>query len=235
MCESVSKWKLCIRLGMDAWSHPSGSFTLLGDAVHATLPYLASGAGMSLEDAAVLGECLSRISDKSAASKKLALKIYEQCRTGRTRMVVERGNLQQFFYHLHDGAEQRERDQKMRMQPTPAGEALAWRDPDLSPKLLGYNYITDVSFPHTILIFWILIDDRLTTIGQEQKWLKWRSYDDIVQLGEPEIFVSSHVMFISRIKSLNHQYISHQTWLPYGTENEEVLSKMLVFVYPLYH
>lgn len=42
-CESVYKWKLCMRLGMDEWSHPSGCFTLLGDAVHATLPYLASG------------------------------------------------------------------------------------------------------------------------------------------------------------------------------------------------
>jgi salicylate hydroxylase len=43
MCESVYKWKLCIRQGMGRWSHPSGAFTLLGDAVHATLPYLASG------------------------------------------------------------------------------------------------------------------------------------------------------------------------------------------------
>jgi len=43
MCQSVCKWRLCIRPGMDTWSHPSGAFTLLGDAVHATLPYLASG------------------------------------------------------------------------------------------------------------------------------------------------------------------------------------------------
>ena len=43
LCESVYKWRLCIRSGMDSWSHPSGSFTLLGDSVHATLPYLASG------------------------------------------------------------------------------------------------------------------------------------------------------------------------------------------------
>lgn len=43
MCESVYKWRLCTRPGLDAWSHPSGHFTLLGDAVHATLPYLASG------------------------------------------------------------------------------------------------------------------------------------------------------------------------------------------------
>lgn len=117
---------------------------MLGDAVHATLPYLASGAGMALEDAAVLGECLSRIQDKSPASKKLALRVYEQCRQGRTKMVVERGNLQQYLYHLHDGEEQEERDRKMRCVPTPPGEALAWRDPELSPKLLGYDYIKDV-------------------------------------------------------------------------------------------
>ena len=43
MCEFVYKWRLCIREGMENWSHPSGDFTLLGDAVHATLPYLASG------------------------------------------------------------------------------------------------------------------------------------------------------------------------------------------------
>lgn len=99
---------------------------------------------MSLEDAAVLGECLARITSKSRASKKLALDVYEKCRKDRTRMVVERGNLQQYLYHLHDGPEQEERDRKMRMVPTPPGEALAWRDPELSPKLLGYRHIEDV-------------------------------------------------------------------------------------------
>ena len=59
-------------------------------------------------------------------------------------MVVERGNLQQYLYHLHDGPEQEERDRKMRMQPTPPGEALAWRDPDLSPRLLGYDFVKEV-------------------------------------------------------------------------------------------
>ncbi|KKY19720.1 putative fad dependent oxidoreductase [Phaeomoniella chlamydospora] len=144
LCESVQKWKLCIRLGMDQWSHPSGAVTMLGDAVHATLPYLASGAGMSLEDAAVLGECLSRITDKSPASKQNALSVYEECRAPRTKMVVQRGNLQQWLYHLHDGPDQEDRDRKMRMIPSPAGEALAWRDPDLAPRLLGYDHLADV-------------------------------------------------------------------------------------------
>lgn len=60
-------------------------------------------------------------------------------------MVVQRGNLQQYLYHLEDGEEQEERDRKMRMVPTPPGEALAWRDPDLSPRLLGYDHVKDVS------------------------------------------------------------------------------------------
>jgi len=99
---------------------------------------------MSLEDGAVLGECLSRIASKSPAQKQMALRVYEQCRKRRTEMVVQRGNLQQYLYHLHDGPEQKERDRRMRMVPTPPGEALAWRDPELSPKLLGYNHLEDV-------------------------------------------------------------------------------------------
>src|SRR6478735_9902107 len=66
LCDSVFKWRLCIRPNLNpTWSHESGAFTILGDAAHATLPYLASGAGMSLEDGHVLGLCLGRLSGKS--------------------------------------------------------------------------------------------------------------------------------------------------------------------------
>lgn len=43
LCQSVQKWRLCIRFGEFDWAHESGSWVMLGDAVHATLPYLASG------------------------------------------------------------------------------------------------------------------------------------------------------------------------------------------------
>ncbi|KAK4540021.1 hypothetical protein LTR36_009837 [Oleoguttula mirabilis] len=143
LCESVYKWRLCIRQGMDCWTHPSGAFTLLGDAVHATLPYLASGAGMALEDAAVLGELFSRSQNpRSSVEKQRLLTLYEQCRKPRTEMVVQRGNQQQWFYHLHDGPEQRERDRAM--QAMDPGEALAWRDSGLAPQLLGYRVEEDV-------------------------------------------------------------------------------------------
>jgi salicylate hydroxylase len=143
LCEKVDKWRLCIRPGLAHWSHPAGSFALLGDAVHATLPYLASGAGMSFEDGAVLGECLARMRTTAPAEKRFALRVYERCRKTRTEMVVERGNRQQYLYHLRDGPEQQERDRRMRERPTRPGEALAWRDPGLAPMLLGYDHLKD--------------------------------------------------------------------------------------------
>ena len=111
LCESVYKWRLCIRPGLDpTWSHGSAAFTILGDAAHATLPYLASGAGMSLEDGHVLGLCLGKVKGKSFQEKKMALDVYERCRRLRTERIVARGNKQQYLYHIHDGEEQRERD-----------------------------------------------------------------------------------------------------------------------------
>lgn len=140
LCDSVLKWRLLIRHGLDdAWSHPSGTFTMLGDAVHATLPYLASGAGMALEDAGVLGLCLGRLhtpvgekskgaagdgrstTSRTSSSKRTrreqvrrALAVYEACRRARTEAVVERGTYNQWIYHLPDGAEQRARDERLR-------------------------------------------------------------------------------------------------------------------------
>ena len=115
LCKDVFKWRLMIRPGLyPTWSHSSAAFTILGDAVHATLPYLASGAGMSLEDGHVLGLCLGAIRNKSVTEKKKARDIYEHCRRERTERVVSRGNRQQYLYHLHDGEEQQERDRLLR-------------------------------------------------------------------------------------------------------------------------
>lgn len=40
MVQETDKWRLQNSREMKSWSHPSGKFTLLGDACHATLPYL---------------------------------------------------------------------------------------------------------------------------------------------------------------------------------------------------
>jgi len=99
-------------------------------------------AGMALEDGAFLGLALGRINSRSEV--KYALTVYERARRARVARIVERGNVQQYLYHLADGAEQRERDRKLRMKPTPPGEALAWRDPEFAPWLMGYNVEKDV-------------------------------------------------------------------------------------------
>jgi len=57
---------------------------LVGDAVHATTPHLASGAGMAIEDGIVLAEELARDSDIDAA-----LALFMLRRFGRGKLAVE--------------------------------------------------------------------------------------------------------------------------------------------------
>ncbi|WP_277983263.1 FAD-dependent monooxygenase [Sphingomonas faeni] len=61
-----------------------GRVLLIGDAAHPTTPQLASGAGMAVEDAVVLGEELSRANDLAGALAAFAAR-----RTARCQLVVE--------------------------------------------------------------------------------------------------------------------------------------------------
>lgn len=61
-----------------------GRRILIGDAVHATTPHLASGAGLSVEDAVVLAQELA-----SAATLDAALQTFGRRRFERCRMVVD--------------------------------------------------------------------------------------------------------------------------------------------------
>lgn len=62
---SVTKWALCGRRLLDTWTR--GRATLLGDACHPTLPFLAQGAVHTLEDAVVLARCLAQYDDVPTA------------------------------------------------------------------------------------------------------------------------------------------------------------------------
>ncbi|RAK78968.1 FAD dependent oxidoreductase [Aspergillus fijiensis CBS 313.89] len=168
LCKSVHKWRLCTRFNTGGWSHPSGAGVMIGDSVHATLPYLAAGAGMALEDGAVLGECLSRLPNDAHTTKssreylfakRHALAVFEKCRKRRTLMVVTRSNEQKDLEHLPDGPEQELRDREMQMVPTPPGEALVWRDPAIAPELFGWDHVVEVnlhwgvpSIPHAATV-----------------------------------------------------------------------------------
>lgn len=74
------------------WS--KGRMALLGDAAHATLPFLAQGAVMALEDAVVLSREVAR-----ASSLPEAFQSYEQQRKPRTARVQEQSRGMSRIYH----------------------------------------------------------------------------------------------------------------------------------------
>jgi 2-polyprenyl-6-methoxyphenol hydroxylase-like FAD-dependent oxidoreductase len=61
-----------------------GRVVLIGDAVHATTPHMASGAGMAVEDGLVLAEEVARYDDLEEALTTFTARRFE-----RARMVVE--------------------------------------------------------------------------------------------------------------------------------------------------
>ncbi|MBE9635378.1 FAD-dependent monooxygenase [Salipiger mangrovisoli] len=70
---------------------------ILGDAAHPTLPFMAQGANMALEDAWVLAACLSSIDDRDAALAR-----YQALRRERCVKVVEAANGNAWKYHLRN-------------------------------------------------------------------------------------------------------------------------------------
>jgi len=61
----LTKWPILDIDPIDKWSE--GPLVLLGDACHAMTPYMASGAAMAIEDAAVLVRCLLDADDQATA------------------------------------------------------------------------------------------------------------------------------------------------------------------------
>jgi salicylate hydroxylase len=134
------KWKLqnSDPSALATWVHPHGTFCLLGDAAHATLPYLAQGAAISVEDGGVLGGLLGKIRSKNDVPRVLAL--YEQLRRPRTSAVVLGSTKQRHIFHLPDGPEQEERDRIMLSQhPSKPCHPNQWADPVMQEFLFGYD------------------------------------------------------------------------------------------------
>jgi salicylate hydroxylase len=88
-CETVTKSALYIRDPLPQWS--MGRVTLLGDACHPMVPFMAQGACMAIEDAVVLGRTLQDVDETEIES---ALALYENSRKSRTARVQigSRGN-----------------------------------------------------------------------------------------------------------------------------------------------
>ena len=79
---SWKRWATADRDPIAQWTY--GRATLLGDAAHPTLQYLAQGACMALEDAVTLGEAL-RVTDHRLDK---AFDLYQRSRIARTARIV---------------------------------------------------------------------------------------------------------------------------------------------------
>ncbi len=104
--ESCFKWGLFDRNPLDTWTR--GRVTLLGDAAHPTLPFMAQGAAMSIEDGAILARAIEQ-----SASPAAGLMRYEQARRGRTSAIVLRSRAATQLYQRLNGDKQEERSQGM--------------------------------------------------------------------------------------------------------------------------
>ncbi len=79
------KWALLSREPLERWAE--GRVCLLGDAAHPTLPFLAQGGNMAIEDGYVLARCLT-----GGDSVVEALQRFQKARLPRCSDIVRRSN-----------------------------------------------------------------------------------------------------------------------------------------------
>jgi salicylate hydroxylase len=114
-------WALLDRAPLERWSR--GRVTLLGDACHAMLPFMAQGASQAIEDGATLAACLAE-ADSDVTG---ALRRYERLRLPPTSRLQAMSAANKTRFHLPDGPEQRERDARMASGATDwSFKAAAW-------------------------------------------------------------------------------------------------------------
>ena len=87
------RWALYNHKPFTNWS--SKRVTLLGDAAHATLPFMASGAAMAIEDARILERSLSESKDVEQA-----LQLYQNNRLARTAKIQKMSTQAGKLYHI---------------------------------------------------------------------------------------------------------------------------------------
>jgi salicylate hydroxylase len=114
-------WGLFDRPPLARWS--AGRVTLLGDACHPMLPFMAQGAAQAIEDGASLTACLAHAGPDLPA----ALRRYERLRIPRTARLQAMSADNKTRFHLPDGPAQRHRDAQMATGTTDwSHAAVAW-------------------------------------------------------------------------------------------------------------
>ena len=118
--EETFIWGLFDRAPLPRWS--VGKVTLLGDACHPMLPFVAQGAAQAIEDGATLTACLQKYDDIGEALAR-----YQALRLPRTAHVQSLAAANKLRFHLPDGPEQAARDAKMAAGGTDwSFKAMGW-------------------------------------------------------------------------------------------------------------
>jgi len=125
--EETFVWGLFDRAPLQGWS--VGRVTLLGDACHPMLPFMAQGAAQAMEDGITLMACLHKLDGIPEA-----LALYERLRLPRASCVQALAANNKARFHLPDGPEQAARDAMMAAGGT-----------DWSVKTIGWLYGHDAA------------------------------------------------------------------------------------------
>jgi salicylate hydroxylase len=101
MLSAVDEWrKWALFTVSDGGDWSEGPIALLGDAAHAMLPFAAQGAGMAIEDAAVLAKCLGQSQEEAGPTIAAAMQRYARLRRARVTRVQRAARQQGRIYHL---------------------------------------------------------------------------------------------------------------------------------------
>ncbi len=144
------KWKLADLPPLPKWVSDSGRVVLIGDAAHATVPYLAQGAATAIEDGAALAECLDRA--QSANDIPTLLRAFQTIRKPRCEAIQKGARANGDIWHMSDGPEQKQRDRDMKQTmegrpdiPGGTKNPNQWSDKEFQPWLFGYDAVEAVS------------------------------------------------------------------------------------------
>jgi salicylate hydroxylase len=118
--EQVFKWALFDRPPLATWTR--GRVTLLGDAAHPMLPYMAQGASQSIEDAVVLARCLAADRD----DPRRAIEAYAAHRQERTAAVQNASREASRVVRLTDPAEVQARNARLAESPEAPVDRFDW-------------------------------------------------------------------------------------------------------------
>lgn len=152
--KSCLKWTLADLPPLRSWLSKTGKVVLIGDAAHATVPFLAQGASMSIEDGACLAECLNRVQELADIPHYLS--VFEQLSKARCEQIQTASRANGKVWHLPDGPDQQARDTAFEshdsttmnngaLSETRAKNPNPWSDKDFQSWLFGYEVFEETN------------------------------------------------------------------------------------------